>query len=137
MTANNAHTSTTAGSICLRLATSCCFVFVLVGCEGRESSKRSETDLPAAALSPSSQPGPETSKIPDRPNRITAGLSGLRNREVQQPSRSIDAPLFRETSAESGVDFVYENGVGGRLMVEGTGGGAGWLDYDRDGQWDL
>jgi hypothetical protein len=37
-----------------------------------------------------------------------------------------------------GVDFTYRNGATGKvLMVEATGGGAAWLDYDRDGLLDL
>ncbi len=137
MTAKIIHTSTRSRRICIRIAAACCFVFVLVGCERGESPNRSEAALPASVLSPSPQPSAKSSDAQDRPNRITAGLSRLRDREIQQPSRPIDAPYFRETSAESGVDFIYDNGVGDRLMVEGTGGGAGWLDYDRDGQWDL
>lgn len=36
------------------------------------------------------------------------------------------------------MKFVYANGAtGAALMVETTGGGAGWLDYDGDGQLDL
>ncbi len=45
---------------------------------------------------------------------------------------------FLDVHAESGIDFAYANGAVGRaMMVEVTGGGAGWLDYDADGQWDL
>jgi hypothetical protein len=36
------------------------------------------------------------------------------------------------------LEHVYRNGeAGGSLMVEAIGGGVGWLDYDRDGLWDL
>lgn len=137
MTARMEHHSTPARFICLKIVAACCSVVVVVGCERGESPNRNETGLPAAVVSSSSKPVAENSQAQDRPNRITAGLSRLRDREVRQSVLSVEAPNFQETSAESGVDFVYENGVGGRLMVEGTGGGAGWLDYDRDGQWDL
>ncbi len=37
-----------------------------------------------------------------------------------------------------GLEHVYRNGeAGGSLMVEAIGGGVGWLDFDRDGLWDL
>jgi len=39
---------------------------------------------------------------------------------------------------ELGISFTYANGAADRkLMVEATGGGAGWLDYDGDGLLDL
>ena len=47
-------------------------------------------------------------------------------------------PLFIEVSTEVGVQFQYDNGATGKaLMIESAGGGAGWLDYDGDGSWDL
>ena len=136
MTAKFIRTSKSDGSIYFRTTVACCFVFALAGCEHGESSKWNEASMPATALSPSPQPSGESSAAQDSPNRITAGLSRLRDRERQQPPRTIDAPHFRETSAEAGIDFVYDNGSGRQLMTEGTGGGAGWLDYDRDGRWD-
>jgi hypothetical protein len=45
---------------------------------------------------------------------------------------------FTDVAVSSGVDFTYLNGAKGEsLMVESTGGGCGWLDYDSDGHWDL
>ena len=58
-------------------------------------------------------------------------------------SPSVVAPIgshsrFEDVARQAGVHFVYENGEAGRsLMVEAIGGGAGWLDFDRDGNWDL
>lgn len=47
-------------------------------------------------------------------------------------------PRFHDIATELGVDFTYTNGASGRvLMVEATGGGAGWLDFDGDGLLDL
>ncbi len=47
-------------------------------------------------------------------------------------------PRFTDVAGSVGVDFTYRNGATGKvLMVEATGGGAGWLDYDRDGLLDL
>ena len=45
---------------------------------------------------------------------------------------------FANVAEALGVRFVYDNGASSkRLMVEATGGGCGWLDYDRDGWLDL
>jgi hypothetical protein len=39
---------------------------------------------------------------------------------------------------EVGLQFIFDNGSSrAKLMVESTSGGAGWLDYDCDGWWDL
>ncbi len=47
-------------------------------------------------------------------------------------------PRFQEVAEELGIHFTYSTGKTGRsLMVEATGGGAGWLDYDGDGRLDL
>lgn len=44
---------------------------------------------------------------------------------------------FRDVGLELGILHVYENGEkGGMLFHETFGGGNGWLDYDRDGNWD-
>lgn len=66
----------------------------------------------------------------------------FRPREV--PGSAADAaveisfPDFRDVAAEYGVNHIYDNGASPRaLMVESTGGGAGWLDFDRDGWLDL
>jgi hypothetical protein len=46
--------------------------------------------------------------------------------------------VFTEVAREAGIDHTYLNGASGLLlMVEPIGGGCGWIDYDRDGQWDL
>lgn len=45
---------------------------------------------------------------------------------------------FEDVAQERGVEFTYQNGaIGNQLMVEATGGGCSWLDYDRDGWPDL
>jgi hypothetical protein len=47
-------------------------------------------------------------------------------------------PRFVEVSAAAGIDFVHENGARGRrFLPETTAGGAGWIDYDADGLYDL
>ena len=59
--------------------------------------------------------------------------------KTDTPEQSpLQSPRFREVQHELGIDQTYANGAAGEeLMVESTGGGAGWLDYDRDGAVDL
>lgn len=45
---------------------------------------------------------------------------------------------FTEVDESVGLDFIYQNGeTGVSLMVETTGGGSGWLDFDLDGKQDV
>ena len=45
---------------------------------------------------------------------------------------------FNEVAERLGVSHCYNNGAQGQsLMVEATGGGVGWFDYDNDGVLDL
>ncbi|MEO1990510.1 MAG: VCBS repeat-containing protein, partial [Pirellulales bacterium] len=54
------------------------------------------------------------------------------------PAGDLSCPLFDDVAQQSGLDFTYHNGEAGKsLMVEAIGGGAGWLDIDGDGFWDL
>lgn len=53
-------------------------------------------------------------------------------------SRPVNAPQFVDRHEAWNLHFRYENGATGKaLMVESTGGGGGWIDYDRDGWMDL
>ncbi len=49
------------------------------------------------------------------------------------------APIrFRDVTREAGVEFrQHTGGYGRRHLPETSGSGAGWLDYDADGRWDL
>lgn len=69
--------------------------------------------------------------IPTKPPELT--------KPTLEGASSLDtAPLFKDVHDELSVNFIYDTGANGRsLMVEATGGGAGWLDVDRDGRWDL
>lgn len=56
------------------------------------------------------------------------------------PSQSPPQPRLRFVDVHEDLDlnFTFDNGRSrARLMVESTSGGAGWLDYDADGWWDL
>ncbi len=52
--------------------------------------------------------------------------------------RDLRFPQFADVAEIRGIHHVYDNGASPKaLMVESTGGGCGWLDYDRDEQLDL
>ena len=46
---------------------------------------------------------------------------------------------FSSVAKQTGIDFRYQNGEALWLvaMIESNGGGVGWIDFDRDGRWDL
>ncbi len=54
------------------------------------------------------------------------------------PPRVVQSAVrFARRDADLGLEHTYLNGARGQLlMVESIGGGAGWLDYDRDGTLD-
>ncbi len=90
------------------------------GCDGSASQ-------PPVAKSPDAEvkaPAPFVfSPAAPKPNRATAPVATIH---------------FSEVSRELGFQHVYENGEQGEsIMVETLGGGGGWLDFDRDGRWDL
>ena len=64
-------------------------------------------------------------------------------RFARNEGRSRETSVLRTTRFENaaqslGVSFTYDNGTTPKqLMVESTGAGCGWLDYDRDGWIDL
>ena len=45
---------------------------------------------------------------------------------------------FRDSSQHAGIEFIHENGAAGDyLLVEITGGGGAFFDYDGDGDLDI
>ncbi len=66
-----------------------------------------------------------------RPNPVVAGSGPAED-------VAITFPRFSDVATAAGIDFTYENGASPKaLMVESTGGGCAWLDFDRDERWDL
>ena len=67
---------------------------------------------------------------------VFAELAHSGNSMVPGVSRSkVARPkiAFVDVSSEQGIEFTYQNGTrGDQLMVEATGGGCSWFDYDRD-----
>ena len=57
---------------------------------------------------------------------------------VTASDRIQSVPRFSDVATASGLNFTYDNGARGQiLMVEAIGGGCGWLDYDNDGRMDV
>lgn len=53
-------------------------------------------------------------------------------------SSSLDSPVFDDVARAAGLNHTYETGDKSLLlMIQPTGGGCGWIDYDGDGLWDL
>lgn len=67
-----------------------------------------------------------------------SGLSvGKRNPPSSKQRVSFSAPEFVRAEEQAGLRFAYDNGATGKwLMPETTGGGGGWIDFDRDGRCD-
>lgn len=104
---------------------------MLIGCQQEESgSVATSRDVSKNAAS-----------IPDTVHsEKSAVFSDLSTKASgpSKPSKRLSPVMFSDVAGQVGIDFEYQNGASGkRLMVEATGGGVGWLDYDRDGFWDI
>ena len=79
------------------------------------------------------------------PTKITEKVSTHTTPPVERSTVRTDfetstlrSPRFVNVAELSGIQFVYENGASPKaLMVEATGAGCGWLDFDRDGWLDI
>ena len=76
--------------------------------------------------------------LPRAPSAIAEQFRSLTADRGQARPISVVSPVFTEIARAAGIDHSYLNGASGLLlMVEPVGGGCGWIDYDRDGNWDL
>jgi hypothetical protein len=83
------------------------------------------------ATVPSRPPEPVATSVPEP----TAPIETLPIAPIRPASASV---AFEDVHASLGVEFQYDTGANGRaFMVESTGGGGGWIDYDRDGWCDV
>lgn len=88
-----------------------------VGCNSANRPERSPEDTPSVSTL---EIDPHLIEIPDAPAAIETAV------------RLVEA----QTAAQ--LDHTYQNGQRGRaLLSETTGGGGGWLDYDKDGRPDI
>lgn len=101
-------------------------VIAASGCESRLPEDGRNGRLPVSVgEQPPAQPA------------ATAGTSRPVPQASQTPSVKSSVRL-RDCAAEVGLDFRYVNGpLPLKMMVQSTGGGGGWLDYDRDGALDV
>ena len=99
-------------------------ILVGIGCQ---SKTQPHVNSRPSEQSVSSTPSPRGK------SRIAEDIQGLVDKGPVVKNRT----RFTEVT-ESGIVFTYINGASGQaLMVEATGGGCGWLDYDSDGLPDL
>lgn len=112
------------GSKCLTTLGACFVVFFAVAGCGREAgSSRPEDVASAKDLKSHTVRDSQTDK-PDKTHL--------------DPEPVYSIPQFVERQEALKLDHVYLNGaVGEELMVESTGGGVAWFDFDRDGSLDL
>ena len=85
---------------------------------------------------PQAQSPPQTAPV--APAVVTSRLSDHLS-VIPPEESSLHRPIVLvDVAAEVGIDFAYDTGQSGEwLMVESTGGGGGWLDFDRDGLSDV
>ncbi len=99
---------------------------LLVGC--RDDGPQTRIAKGGLSTSPSGQ----------KPTRLAAGISTTISKPSKLKRSLLSFPRFSEVHEAAGVEFRYDTGaVGKALMVESTGGGVGWLDFDGDSVWDL
>ena len=105
---------------------------LLVGISGGCGTGPSASPPPAASEKAPTQ----NVKPSNRPSSIAESFqSGSPKFSSNRQTTSV---RLVNRASELGIEQIYQNGASGnRLMVEATGGGCGWVDFDRDGWWDL
>lgn len=81
-------------------------------------------------------------KSASQSNEGTTRSDSQKANSVSPLSQSASTGAFVQYSSHGkdlGIDFRYQNGEAAWLaaMIESNGGGIGWIDYDRDGRWDM
>lgn len=90
-----------------------------------------------SACAPAETPQSASRSAAERP-QVALGIPLERLLALSKESPLVRSLRFREVAAEWGLDFTYLNGSRGNLLMsEATGGGCGWIDFDRDDLWDL
>jgi hypothetical protein len=85
---------------------------------------------------PAGSEGPSDDCVPE----LLRQLSQETKRSlIRSPKGEVLQDLYRDVTAESGVDFTYRNGqeAGHYAILESLGGGVALLDYDGDGLLDI
>src|SRR5260221_155699 len=106
---------------------------VLLAAPGCDQSHLPKSPAIRVAASPKSD-----SSSQDAPRLSQAFQLRAGNARPLIKSKAVVGPVFIDRAAEAGVEHVYVTGPADLLlMVQPTGGGCGWLDFDSDGLWDL
>src|SRR5262249_15351083 len=104
----------------------CCALLIASGCDPTENKLR---PVPV----PGAQQAAGTAGAPD----LVSDLGQL-SLSSNRPAPFACRLRFTDVHDAVGIHFVFDNGyTPARLMPHSTSGGAGWLDYDGDGWWDL
>lgn len=116
----------------------CCFAVSWFG-GGCQNQSQSTPVSSAESESDPSPPAEEKAKV-----RISSAFNlshGKQTSQAENGDQNADfagCPVFSDVAAASGLNHVYKTGDDHLLlMIQPTGGGCGWLDFDRDGLWDL
>lgn len=108
-------------------------VAVVMGCS-QDNAQSPEPRSDQAASLKSEAPRPEISAVFSDLSDSTDPAADSKQKIA--PSGVLIS--FDDVASRTGLDFRYDNGAKGQqLMVEATGGGCGWIDYDQDGFIDL
>lgn len=98
-----------------------CVLLLAWGCRPQVESAPAKEPAPSPPVAPVSSVQPASKASSGSP-------SSLRGAEPKSTIR------FTDVAGETGLKFRYLNGpLELKLMVQSTGGGGGWLDFDRDG----
>jgi len=98
-------------------------LLLLAGCTSEQAKENETVDVPTAAVA----------QIPRLP---TIELDEFV--EPDPAHSELLSPRLVDRHRDLGVLFTFETGADDRaLMVQSTGGGGGWIDFDRDGWQDL
>ncbi|MFT5325772.1 MAG: hypothetical protein ACI8P0_003644 [Planctomycetaceae bacterium] len=120
-----------------RAATFAALVLIagLMGCgSNSDGDSTKPADFRPEPSEPTTNRNREGEATPSKSSNFTDGI------ELAASSRPhvIHSTHFTTVSPQCGIEFTYHNGASGSLlMVEATGGGCGWLDFDCDGLADL
>lgn len=98
---------------------------LLLGCSGGDPTERGGEDAPATpAVSPF--------KFGVKPGKSVSISQAAASAPIKETVR------LRDVASLVGLEHTYVNAEAGKaIMVEATGGGCGWGDFDQDGNWDL
>jgi len=130
------HHSTSLGLLYpfpLRLSLLCLLFALNLACTPKQGANPNQSsegkESPTVSAKASTPSDLAASAKPNTPKSNTATPNTATLKTIEYSTHSLDV----------GIDFKYQNGEAAWLaaMIESNGGGIGWIDYDRDGRWDM